>query len=232
MPPLRSNQRELLDQAITDQAALAANLRDIAVADRLIGATRLAWRLLRPHLMQGRSYSLLDVAAGGADVPYQIARRARQAGFVVQPYASDHLLEMMLLARMRQPARAGQASMPLLVHDALAMPFADHSVDFVTCSLALHHFAPSEVTSLVQEMARISRCVTIIVDLQRTWVGYCGARLMALGPWDAMARHDGPLSVLRAYTPAEFRGLAAAADLPIKVGSAGPLLMYGVHVKQ
>jgi len=40
-----------------------------------------------------------------------------------------------------------------------------------------------------------------------------GARLLALGPWHAMARHDGPLSVLRAYTLAEVRALTTAAGL-------------------
>jgi hypothetical protein len=96
-------------------------------------------------------------------------------------------------------------------------------VDFVTCSLALHHFDPPAAIALLRELARVARRGAIVTDLRRSRLAYWGARLLALGPWHAMARHDGPLSVLRAYTLPEARALVAAAGLHGASVQARPL---------
>jgi len=63
-------------------------------------------------------------------------------------------------------------------------------------------------------MDRAARLGVVVNDLVRGRVAYAAVwlatRLLARSP---MSRHDGPLSVLRAYTPAEVRGLVVAAGL-------------------
>ncbi|HET7274893.1 MAG TPA: hypothetical protein VFI91_06915, partial [Longimicrobiaceae bacterium] len=56
----------------------------------------------------------------------------------------------------------------------------------------------------------------IVSDLRRSLAGLAGARLLASTVWGAhpVTRHDGPLSVRRAFTPAELAGLADAAGWP------------------
>jgi SAM-dependent methyltransferase len=169
--------------------------------------------------------SLLDVATGGADSPRILAEMAQQAGYQLRPFASDRLLDALVLARARMAMARTPLMASLLLHDALHAPCADQSFDFTTCILALHHFTPDEAALLFQELARITRHAAIVVDLRRTWVGYLGARLLACGPWGSMARHDGPLSVLRAYTPAEVREIASIAGVQAEVQSGGPFLM-------
>ena len=209
-PLPRSHETELLDGSIADLGALADNLRDLRALDRYLGGTALTWRALLPMLRAlppGAQATLLDVATGGADGPRLLAARARRHGYDLRPLASDRLGEVLRLAR------ASGARFPLVQHDALALPLADASVDFVTCSLALHHFDPPAAAALLRELARVARRGAIVNDLRRGRLPYWGARLLALGPWHAMARHDGPLSVLRAYTLAEARDLVAAAGL-------------------
>jgi ubiquinone/menaquinone biosynthesis C-methylase UbiE len=93
------------------------------------------------------------------------------------------------------------------------MPFADASVEIVTCAFALHHFSPGVAAGLLCEMARVARIGVIVTDLCRSHAAYWGARLLALGFRNRLTRHDGPLSVLRAYTAAEVRSWMARAGL-------------------
>ena len=228
-PLPRSHDAELLDGPIADLGALADNLRDLRALDRYLGGMALTWRALRPMLRDlppGAQATLLDVATGGADGPGLLAARARRDGYDLRPFASDRLADVLRLAR------ASGAHFPLVQHDALAIPLADASVDFVTCSLALHHFDPPAAAALLRELARVARRGAIVNDLRRARLPYWGARLLALGPWHAMARHDGPLSVLRAYTLAEARDLAADAGLPNARVEARPLFRMLIVVRK
>jgi SAM-dependent methyltransferase len=216
----RSRRPELLDAPGIDPAALAENLRDLRYTDALLGATALTWRLLRPmlrRLPREQPLTLLDIATGGGDGPARLANLARGEGYSLTPIGTDRLREALQFA-------ARHRALALLRHEAPELPLRDRSIDFVTLQLALHHFDEDAAALLLREMARVARHGVIVVDLQRSWVAYLGARLMARGPWGAMARHDGPLSALRAYTPAEARTLAADVD-GAAVRVAGPLLL-------
>jgi ubiquinone/menaquinone biosynthesis C-methylase UbiE len=219
-PLLRSAEPELLDAPTIDVAALADNLHDLRVLDRYLGGTALTWRALRPMLdalPHGAHATLLDVATGGADGPQGLARLARRHGYDLRPFASDRLADVLRLAR------CGGARFPLIQHDALAIPLGDAAVDFVTCSLALHHFDPPAAVTLLHELCRVARRGVIVNDLRRSRMAYWGARLLARGPWHTMARHDGPLSVLRAYTLGEARALVGQARIANASVAARPL---------
>jgi SAM-dependent methyltransferase len=225
----RSAEPELLDAPEHDLAALADNLRDLRALDRYLGGTALTWRALLPMLRAlppGTPTTLLDVATGGADGPRILARLARRHGYDLRPYASDRLADVLRLAR-RDGAR-----FPLIQHDALAIPLHSAAVDFVTCSLALHHFDPPAAAALLRELCRVARRGVIVNDLRRGRMAYWGAHLLARGPWHAMARHDGPLSVLRAYTLDEARALVAQAGIAGAHVRARPLFRMLIIVNQ
>ena len=230
LPPTlpRSAEAELLDAQTHDLAALADNLRDLRALDRYLGGTSLTWQALWPMLRAlppGAPATLLDVATGGADGPRILAARARRHGYELRPLASDRLADVLRLAR------AAGARFPLLQHDALAIPLADAAVDFVTCSLALHHFEPPAAVALLHELCRVARRGVIVNDLRRGRLAYAGARLLAHGPWHAMARHDGPLSVLRAYTLEEARALVEQAGISGAQVQAMPLFRMLIVVQ-
>jgi len=226
-PLPRSAEPELLDAPAHDLAMLADNLRDLRALDRYLGGTALTWRSLLPMLHAlppGAPTTLLDVATGGADGPRILARLACRHGYDLRPYASDRLADVLQLAR-RDGAR-----FPLIQHDALTIPLRDASVDFVTCSLALHHFDPIAAVALLRELYRVARRGVIVNDLRRGRMAYWGARLLARGPWHTMARHDGPLSVLRAYTLDEARALVAQAGIAGAQVQARPLFRMMIVV--
>lgn len=219
--PIQSQAAELLDGALPDRRLLRANLREMALADRWLGGQRAiirriaAWLQLIPRDAIVR---VLDVATGGADLPLALHRWGTRRGRTLHVLASDVSGDVLRVAREEISSRP----VTLVCHDALHMPFADCSIDVVTCTQSLHHFKPQAVAQLLHEMARIARIGVIVTDLRRSYLAYWGARLLAFGPVSSLSRHDGPLSVLRAYTPEEIKKVVQHIALPVTVqGTAG-----------
>ena len=222
--PRRREAAELLDQAGHDPAELAANLRDIRRVNRLGGGTRTTLRYLS-RLLSGvpadRPAVILDVATGSGDIPRAIVRWARRRGRSIQVIASDASVEVLAEAARHL---AGYPEVTLVRYDARGVPLPDGSVDIVLCSLALHHFPPDEAVAVLQEMDRLARNGFVLNDIQRGTVGYVAAWASSrLGTRNRLTRHDMPLSVLRAYTPAELRTLLDHAGITDAVVTRHPL---------
>jgi ubiquinone/menaquinone biosynthesis C-methylase UbiE len=104
-------------------------------------------------------------------------------------------------------------SLTLVQHDAAVLPFADGSVDLVTLSLAAHHLTPAQLRAALAEAWRVARYGLVVSDLERGTLAYVSSRLMALVLRNRLTSHDGPVSVLRAYTAPELRRIALAAGV-------------------
>ena len=96
--------------------------------------------------------------------------------------------------------------------DALALPIASKSVDIVICSQTLHHFETSDAVALLRELDRVARERVIVSDIRRSWIAAAGIWLASypLG-FHPVSRHDGVVSVLRGFTPAELSELIQRA---------------------
>jgi ubiquinone/menaquinone biosynthesis C-methylase UbiE len=157
-----------------------------------------------------RTFSLLDVASGSADMPLAVARRAARADIPARIVATDINPQIVAVARRQV---AGVPTVTVETADALALPYPPASFDVALCTLALHHFAPEDAVTLLRELARVGRRV-LVFDVARSRLAYLGCLALTRAlPMDAMTRHDAPASVRRAYTAAELRGLAVAAGL-------------------
>lgn len=204
---------ELLDEP-APPAELEANLRDIARLNRLFGG---AWLIraqvarLLARVPADRSVTILDVGTGGADLPLALVRWARRRGRRVRILALDRSSQILAVAR---EFTAGYPEVVLLQGDGLDLPIKAGAVDVALVSLTLHHLEPAEAAALLSELNRTARFGFIVNDLIRSRLAYClvwlGTRLFTRG---RMARHDGPLSVLRAYAPGEILELARQAQL-------------------
>jgi ubiquinone/menaquinone biosynthesis C-methylase UbiE len=214
VPPARSDATELLDGNIDDPAELAANFRDIQRVNRLLGGTATVLRHL-PSLLDAvpgdRTATILDLATGAADIPLAIARRAERDGRPVRIVASDASDAILDLARANV---AGHPAIETARLDARAVDLPDDAVDIAICSLSLHHFPPVEAIRVLREMHRVARTGLILNDLRRSRAGWVAALVAArLTTRNRLTRNDAPLSVLRAYTPAELAGLLDRAGI-------------------
>lgn len=202
---------ELLDQPVHDRAELERSLAQVAAVNRWLGGRRALLRHLRGRLRHGRVTRILDVGTGSGDLPRAVARRARRSGRDVQVVAVDAHPQIAAIAD-----RASRGTgLQVAVADIRALPFPDGAFHIGLLSMTLHHFEGEAQEAALRSLARVVDGDIVVGELHRSRPNYLGARLMAATLWRAnrLTRHDGPLSVLRAFTPDELLRLAARAGL-------------------
>jgi SAM-dependent methyltransferase len=209
--PQRRNDVEWLDHPEALMDDLAANLGDIRFLNRWFGGTDLAWRGVRLLRENELRMDLLDLCTGSADIPIALCDRAKRSEWFINAVGLDSSPEVLAEAR-----RATVGYPVELVHgDARELAWPDDSFDIVMCCLALHHFQPDDASRVLHEMWRTCRVGLVVTDLVRGPSAYAGAWLVTRTlARNRVTRHDGPLSVLRAYTPSELRHLALVAGIP------------------
>ena len=205
---------EWMDEPSQPEADVAASLHDIGRVNRFLGGTMVTLghlrRLLRRH-PAGVPVTLLDLATGGGDIPRAVVRWGRRRGL---PFRCVCLDVNPVVLGIAERESAGYPELEFLRGDARRVGFADGAFDVVACSMALHHFGPEDAVQILREMDRLSRKGLVLNDLRRSRWGWLGIWLLTrLLPANRLTRHDGPASTLRAYTPAELRGLAEGAGL-------------------
>jgi SAM-dependent methyltransferase len=213
----RETRGEILDDPTVDPADRERSLEDVECSNILFGGRRAAILALRPLFDElagsdddARPRSarpdaiLLDVGTGRADLPWRAREIARRRGLSLRTIALDGAFVLAAAARHRVNAA--------VCGDALALPFADRSVDLVLCSQLLHHFDHARALTLIAELDRVARRRVIISDLRRSWVAAAGFTLAALAlRFHPITRHDGRISVLRGFTEGELGGMVVSA---------------------
>ena len=94
--------------------------------------------------------------------------------------------------------------------------------DVAHSSMFVHHLDPYDAVAFLRELRRVARCGIVVNDLVRGRLNWLGAWLLIHATATSrFTRHDGPLSVRRAYTRPELLDLVAAAGLEPVVTVAG-----------
>lgn len=193
---------------------LAGNLRDLARINRWLGGVELSWRAIehvRSHDGHQRELTMLDVGTGSGDIPVALLERARRRGWRLRIEGTDVRPEIVALARDRT---AGEPHLQITLAEPDGLEYEDGSFDVVHASLLVHHHEPAEARKLIAELGRVARRAVVVNDLHRARRWWIGAWLLSrVATRNRYTRHDAPLSVRRAYTPAEIRHLAATAGL-------------------
>jgi SAM-dependent methyltransferase len=202
----RNHELELLDGLELDPVELRANLREMAMLNRLPGGVAASVRAVNGLLDGQPQPSVLDIGAGSGDFARRLVRERP-----VDVLVGDSREEVLAIAR-RNLAHASRVS--FLQADVRALPLADASVDVSHASLLLHHLDPADVVAALREMRRVARTGVVINDLRRGRIAF----LLTAAPVLAYSRsrwtrHDGILSARRAYTIPEQDDLASEAGL-------------------
>lgn len=194
-----------MDRSVDAPDELAANLRDIAFANRWLGGIA----PIRREVRRSGATTILDVGSGAGDVAHALVRDGRRRGVALQVTCLDRSPAMLELARARA---GGDERLQFILGEGERLPFADRSFDLALCTLALHHFEPPAAHALLRELRRVARLTPLVGDLTRSTSAYLATCLYStLTTRNRLTRHDAPLSVRRAYTPDEALELARAA---------------------
>jgi hypothetical protein len=194
-------EEEWLDGDLGTPEEIDSALDGIRLANQRFGGVRLHARLLRRALARAprdRRPHILEVASGRADV--------LQAALVRLGVPRNAMPDVTLLDRsaLHLPdPDAWPAGLPrprVIAGDALDLPFPDASMDIVSCCLFLHHLEPPQIVRYLAEAQRVARVAVVINDLERAALHYRLALLNRIIDPSRISRHDGPVSVRRAYT--------------------------------
>ncbi|HEX9961833.1 MAG TPA: methyltransferase domain-containing protein [Pyrinomonadaceae bacterium] len=208
----RSAKLELIDTGDYTPQEYEGCLRELRRVNHYLGDV---WALQKSLLREIenenlRQFSVLDIGAGSGELLRAIAefaegkRSARLAGLELNARSARAILE----------ESEGFAEISSVRGDALNLPFADASFDYVICSLFTHHFTDENVLKILLEMKRVARRKIYVIDLHRHALAYfLYTTVGRLFLYNRLIRHDGALSILRSFKPQELKDLAAAAKL-------------------
>ena len=214
---VRAARQEMLDQRVLDEAELRGSLRDLERLNRWFGGTAAVLdelERLRPKDGRSGRLRILDAGTGGADIPRAIVRWASGRGLGVEIVACERHPQ---IARAARECWSGVREIEILEQDLLAARWPARFFDFALCSLTLHHLDDDEAVALLRRLAEAARIAVIVSDLERSPLALAGVwvatRVLSR---NRMTRHDGPLSVRRAFRPEELVELGARAGLRVE----------------
>jgi 2-polyprenyl-3-methyl-5-hydroxy-6-metoxy-1,4-benzoquinol methylase len=209
----RVHEPELMDTVEYPAPVLRRALAFLELTNRRFGGAAVILRKFETWSVgwdRKRPIRILDVGTGGGDIPLSIMRWARQRGLELKVTALDSTPIVAEIARervRREPA------IEVVLGDLFGLARGEERFDYVIASLFLHHVRPDQTIDALRACDRLAVRGLIISDLRRSWPSLVAVTLLTLVVADFVARHDGPLSVRRAFRVHELRDLAARASL-------------------
>jgi SAM-dependent methyltransferase len=206
----RADTPELMDDPTVDYETFRACLVDLAKVNRMTLAYRPTMAFLnRLHEAglwpQDRPAVILDVGSGYGDM----LRR-------IKTWAKARRLDVRLQGLDRNPwaARAAERAPGSEGIQWLSEDLFDHSsgADIIISSLFTHHLDDDSLARFLRWQEANARIGWFVNDLLRHPFSYYGFALLSrVMMWHPFVRHDGPVSISRAFRPEDWTVLLAKA---------------------
>jgi len=210
----RSTRSELMDTESVSFEEFHECLRTLGIINTFTLAYRptLGWF---ERMMAGagseQSISVIDVGCGGGDMLRRIWRWARERHLDLELIGIDLNPWSKKSAEQVTPK---DAPIRFETADVFSLDSSRHA-DFIVSSLFAHHLPDGELIRFIKWMDCHATRGWFINDLHRhpvpyLFIKYAGRLLIS----NRMNRHDGPVSVARAFTAFEWRHLLEEAGIP------------------
>jgi len=208
----RSEAKEMLDETNVRQDLLFKNLRELDILNRATGGHAITLKGIKQLITDhSKIYHIVDLGCGSGDSLRAIADWARERNFNVQLIGVDmnaDVIEYLKNHCRTYPEISG------ITADYQEFLDRNSSVDIVHCSLFCHHLNDEELIRLFTYFSEKVTTGFVINDLQRNWLAYYSAWFFTrLLNGTALAKNDGPISVLRAFKANELRHLLEKANI-------------------
>lgn len=211
--PKRIEQTELLDQGAGSLADVRANLDEMWKVSQVFGGIDLLTRYIKtPFQRESQPMRIVDLGTGSGKLALHLVRNwAHKHHIQVCVYPLDLSRRNLYIAHENTKS---EGDIHLVQANGLALPFAADCIDYFVSSLFLHHFSPDSLIELLGAIYKLTRRGIIMSDITRGILPMVAFRLIQ--PFFArhfLTRHDGILSIKRAYCPEELLHMAQAAGI-------------------
>lgn len=219
----RSIQPELMDDPQIGFDDFRDCLSDLALVNICTFAYRPALHWLRRivdqytslrfrSIVPERPISIIDIGCGGGDTLRKIAQWAVQHRQAFDLIGVDHNPWSKQYADQATPS---WLNIKFETTDIFEFEPA-RQADFVISSLFTHHLNDEQLVRFLQWMERHAKHGWLINDLHRHPLAYFLIKYTSrLLRFHYMVQHDGPISVARAFTKADWVKYLIAADVPL-----------------
>lgn len=207
----RAQLTELIDEPC-HREELRPCLRDVARLNRWFLGYRptLEWLASVAPATSARPVRILDVGCGYGDGLRRIEHWAHARGIDVELVGIDINPDATAIATDATPPASG---IRWVAADIFAYAPAQ-PVDFVVSALFTHHLAEDDLVRFLQWMEQHAARGWFINDLSRAGAPYHLLRVFSkVARLHPFVQHDGPVSIARAFVPADWRRMCAAAGL-------------------
>jgi SAM-dependent methyltransferase len=231
----RADTPELMDDATTGYEEFRDCLVDLAKVNRVTLTHRpilkFLDRLRKSGLAGSATLRIVDVGSGYGDLLRLVDRWAERRGIAVELIGVD-----LNPWSARSAAEATKPGRPIRWVTTDIFDFdAGGPIDVVISSQFTHHLTDAQLERFLAWAEQTALRGWFISDLHRHWLPYRVFPLLSwLARWHYFVRHDGLISITRAFVFADWRALLDAAGLgqvPVRLTWAVPFRICLERVK-
>lgn len=206
----RSYKTEMIDLESTPSNDRIRNVKELDFFGKISGSNYYAWREIYKIIKEKEAeYNIVDLGCGGGETLKYFAISARNKGIKIKftgVDTSDIVIKYMKLNCSNFDEITG-----VNTEFENFIKNTSQRIDIIYCSLFCHHLRDTEIICLMKS-AKAMKSVLIIHDLLRSRLLYYGSYILTriLGGSE-LSKHDGPISVLKAFKKSEIFDMAVEA---------------------
>lgn len=157
--------------------------------------------------------TILDAGCGSGDALRAIAKWNEKRGYSLNYLGVD--ANEFIVEDARKKSK-NFSNMKYLAKDLFSEECSFADIDIVVCGLFMHHLSEEEQIQFMEKCLHSDVQAILVNDLHRHWLGYYLFRLVCKvvrAPY--MAKHDGLLSILKAFKRSELENLMQKTGIKI-----------------
>lgn len=209
----RSTEEEWMDDLEMVGPVLSQTLDQLTQVNYWLGGTGPSINALARLVQKApqKSYHIVDLGSGGGDTLRAMAKWGRKHNIKLQLTGLDanaHCIEYAQTKSEEFP----EISFRQL--DCFGEDFFCQDYDIIHCGLFLHHFPDEHLLSYLPRLSKLAKTGVIVNDLQRSKIAYRLFQLVcSVFRSSEMVKHDGLVSVQRAFTRQDLKQLLPVSPL-------------------
>lgn len=213
----RSDRTELMDDLQMTGDLLGDTLDKLAIINRQLGGDRVTTsgvKALLKDIPKSREVTFIDLGCGDGSMLRLLADIGRKAG------RSFKFIGLDANAYTVAHARSCSKNYPEVSFqqmDVFSSQMHELRYDIALATLFMHHFTNEQIEEMLRIIASNARIGIVINDLQRSKVAYYLFGIYASFMRNHMIKHDGEISILRAFKRVDLERISTKLGLKSEI---------------